>query len=576
MAGDYFNKELFRLRELARHFGNIYPELAPMLRRKSEDPDVERLLEGVAYLTGLTRQKMDEEFPELINDVSEVLFPHFLRAIPSVTLIHFPVKRGTRASIMLPESTEVISIANEGINCRFRTTTSQLLHPIELEATEFHSSVDGAFSVSLDFILNGNLPLSGTDIINLRICLSGEYEDSAKVFLLFSRYLSNLYLESEDGTRVRLCPETVRFPALNETIFPSERDEYSAFRMVREYFIFPEKFFFIELNELSEVKNFRGSKFRVFAEFTERPNWFSGQGNCSFMINVIPAINLYTVYADPIMNTHREHEYIIVAGSEKNWHPDLYKVVNVTATRAGKEDDVIYHPWYAIPDGKEGSVNGRIFRTIHKPNISGTGWDTFLSLYYTPDEERVTEILSVSALATDGMSTARLRIGDICIPTDYTPDGFRFSNISRVSPPFFPRDSVSLRWTLLSQMTLGFISAATTESLKKILSLHVYHGQAVSIEESNIRRIEGIQSVRSVPRHHIMGYSGVVHGYSIDITCNPSFYEGPGDLYLFGCILDDLFAALSACNTFTQLNLEDLSTGEKYQWPARSGSRILI
>ena len=35
-------------------------------------PDVERLLEGVAFLNGLTRQKLDDEFPELLQELGLV------------------------------------------------------------------------------------------------------------------------------------------------------------------------------------------------------------------------------------------------------------------------------------------------------------------------------------------------------------------------------------------------------------------------------------------------------------------------------------------------------------------------
>ena len=74
----YYESELNNLKGLAAEFAATHPALAPMLASPSGDPDVERLLEGVAFLTGLTRQKLDDEFPEFIQEIAQVLFPHYL------------------------------------------------------------------------------------------------------------------------------------------------------------------------------------------------------------------------------------------------------------------------------------------------------------------------------------------------------------------------------------------------------------------------------------------------------------------------------------------------------------------
>ncbi|WP_300785937.1 type VI secretion system baseplate subunit TssF, partial [uncultured Desulfovibrio sp.] len=61
----YYQKELSVLREDAQAFGRRYPALAPMMQPGS-DPDVERILEGVAYLCGRIRQRLDQTAPELL------------------------------------------------------------------------------------------------------------------------------------------------------------------------------------------------------------------------------------------------------------------------------------------------------------------------------------------------------------------------------------------------------------------------------------------------------------------------------------------------------------------------------
>ena len=67
MFNRYYQEELQNLRERAREFSAVHPAAAPMLGGQSSDPDVERLLEGVAFLTGLLRRKLDDELPEVIR-----------------------------------------------------------------------------------------------------------------------------------------------------------------------------------------------------------------------------------------------------------------------------------------------------------------------------------------------------------------------------------------------------------------------------------------------------------------------------------------------------------------------------
>ncbi|MGM0404259.1 MAG: type VI secretion system baseplate subunit TssF, partial [Thermodesulfobacteriota bacterium] len=83
MLHRYFQQELDHLRDLGQAFSKAHPAVAPMLSGSSTDPDVERLLEGVAFLTALLREKLDDEFPEIIHELVQLIWPHYLRPVPS-------------------------------------------------------------------------------------------------------------------------------------------------------------------------------------------------------------------------------------------------------------------------------------------------------------------------------------------------------------------------------------------------------------------------------------------------------------------------------------------------------------
>src|SRR5829696_2488499 len=88
----YYNGELAYLRELGAEFAQRYPKVAARLLLESdkcEDPHVERLLEGVAFLTARIRAKIDDEYPEIADALLGVLCPHYQRPIPSMSIARF-------------------------------------------------------------------------------------------------------------------------------------------------------------------------------------------------------------------------------------------------------------------------------------------------------------------------------------------------------------------------------------------------------------------------------------------------------------------------------------------------------
>ncbi|MBP9569056.1 MAG: type VI secretion system baseplate subunit TssF, partial [Aeromonadaceae bacterium] len=61
----YFQDELYRLRQQGGELAAAFPSLCRYLGHAGADPDVERLLEGAAFLTATLRARIDDQFPEL-------------------------------------------------------------------------------------------------------------------------------------------------------------------------------------------------------------------------------------------------------------------------------------------------------------------------------------------------------------------------------------------------------------------------------------------------------------------------------------------------------------------------------
>ena len=89
----YYERELTFIRQMAVEFAEKYPERAGRLLlgpNTCDDPHVERLIEAFALLCGRVHHKLDDEFPEITESLLEVLYPHYLRPVPSQAIAQFP------------------------------------------------------------------------------------------------------------------------------------------------------------------------------------------------------------------------------------------------------------------------------------------------------------------------------------------------------------------------------------------------------------------------------------------------------------------------------------------------------
>ena len=86
----FYNRELDAIRGLAKEFADAHPKIAGRLRLSAEiadDPHVERLLEGAAFLSARVQQRLDDEFPEISDALLSVLYPQYLAPIPSSAIV---------------------------------------------------------------------------------------------------------------------------------------------------------------------------------------------------------------------------------------------------------------------------------------------------------------------------------------------------------------------------------------------------------------------------------------------------------------------------------------------------------
>lgn len=576
MLDRYYEQELRHLRDLSVQFSKENPALAPMLSGPSSDPDVERLLEGVAFLVGMARHKLADGFPEFIQELARLLFPQYLRPIPCTSIIVFAPAGKLNEPAHVPAGVEVNSAPVEGTSCVFRTCYDVEVYPLALQDVQVVKKPGTPAAIKLIFELNG-MALPQWKASTLRLFLAGAFPDASKLFLLLSRYLQSIVVSAPNAGTLTLPPGALTPVGFSgaQALLPYPSHIYPGYRLLQEYFILPEKFFFLDMEGLDRWDNRgTGTKFDVEFRLRETPDWMPEVRRDSIVLHATPAVNLFSYDASPIALDHQRSEYEVAPAGATKAHYQIHTIDQVVGFRQGVTREKPYYPFgfFRQPTEEESGT----YHTVLKPSAVTRGTDVYLSVIYAPDEAPGEETLSIKLTCTNGTLPENLLMGDISKPSGTSPERLTFKNIRPPTAFQMAPANDALLWRLLSHLTLNYFSMATAQNLKTLLSLYLFsEAHERGLDVANRKRIDSILEVKAEAASRLVsGY--MMRGWNIRVKCQPDHFAGEGDLFLFGCILDHFLGCYAGLNSYTRFEIEDAFTGERYQWPERIGQQRLI
>src|SRR5690606_9867946 len=186
------------------------------------------------------------------------------------------------------------------------------------------------------------------------------------------------------------------------------------------------------------------------------------------------------------------------------------------------------------------------------------------------------QTLTIRLSCTNGDLPSRLRPGDINRPTRTTSELVEFSNLIPPTESQQAPVGKAMLWRLLSHLALNYLSLADSENLKALLALYIFPGRGGrETETANRKRVQGLQDVTVRASDRLIN-GAVFRGQDIEISALKEGFAGPGDLYLFGAMLERLLASFSSLNAYTAMTLIETQTGERHRGAPRLGARRLI
>jgi type VI secretion system protein ImpG len=591
----YYQSELTALRQLGKRFAERSPALAPFLGQAGRDPDVERLLEGFAFLTGRLRQKLDDELPELTHSLMHLLWPNYMRPLPAFSMLQFDPLKRPGGALLVPRHTPVESKPIQGVTCRFRTAFATEVLPLALNGLDYSVKGDGAL-LSLRLAMSADGHLGDLDLKQLRLHLSGERYISQLLYLSLLRHLGGvqLVLLNAAGKPLQGADERplvpLQLPASNvqpvgfaedQALIPYPLNTFRGYRYLQEYFAFQDKFLFVDLLGLDVLKRVpedvlkqaRGIELRFDIHKAGvqriRPTLDNVRLYCT------PVVNLFAHDAIPIRLDGKQDQYLLLPSELDSEHCGVFSVDRVTGWKPGGKGYEEYVPFESFEHDASFDVPlARPHYSVRQqPSLLGDGLETYLSFGLRNLDQH--ETLSIELTCTNQNLPRQLGLGDICMPSEDTPEFLTFRNISAVTPSYAPPLHRDFLWKLISNMSLNYLSLANVDALKVILEtydLPRYYDQHA--EKVSKRLLDGLKSIshQHVDRLH----RGLpVRGVRTQLTINPEGYVGEGDLFLFATVLNEFFALYASLNSYHELRVQS-TQGEVYQWTPRMGQQPLL
>ena len=617
----YYNRELQHLREMGGEFAREFPKIAGRLALEAvacADPYVERLLEGFAFLAARVHLKLDAEFPRFTQSMLDTIYPHYLTPTPSMAVVEFhpDLTEGALAEgFVIERGTSLRGNLGRGEQtaCEYRTGHDVTLLPIQITEAQYYTRELASLEVPKHFEAKAGIRIrlqctagltwGEIDLKKLSLFLRGGQQTPARLYeQLFGHTMAVI---AQSTMRPVQWQKTLPATSVHragfdnrEALLPHEARSFHGYRLLHEYFAFPERFMFAEIRGLDEalVENDQ-TVMDLIVLLDEADLELQGMvegGN--FRLFCTPAINLFPMRTDRIHLSDRFSEYHVVPDRTRPLDFEVYRVEGVEGYGARADEEMRFESFYSATDLGAGGggggayyVTNRVSRTPSQKErqfgrrSSYAGSEIFISLVDASSAPYKSDLrqLGLDTLCTNRDLPLQMAVGRG--RTDFSMDiSAPVEEVRCVAGPTPPRPSHAegeITWRAVSHLSLNYLSLIDTnerEGAAALRDLLRLYGDA---SDPSIRKqIDGVKSVTYRPvtrRVAVAGPIAFARGLEVAATLDEDAFEG-SSAFLLGAVLERFFAKYVSINSFTETVVHTVDRGQIMRWQARVGQRHIL
>jgi type VI secretion system protein ImpG len=614
---DLYNRELAHIRVMGAEFAKEFPKIAGRLGGLDEfqpcqDPFVERLLEGFAFLAARVQLKLQAEFPRFTQSLLETIYPHYLAPIPSMCIVKFQPdldESGLADGFVIPRDSSVYGTLGKMDQTRneYRTAHDITLWPIQVQEANYYTRELASLEIPNISNVKAGIRIRIQSFAGLNV---SELKLDSLIFHLMGvgevpMHLYEQFFADAVGVVVQPTAKPIKWQKVfdascirrvgfdnKQKLLPYDARSFQGYRLLHEYFTFPQRFMFVELAGLnSAIQRCDQNQLDVVILFRESNKELESAINAdNFGLFCSPAINLFNKRLDRIPISDKYFEFHVVPDRTRAQDFEVYKLTKVMGYGALSDQVQEFLPFYLAKDlGESGTGGYYVTNRVPRPKSqdasvkarrsrSYAGSEVYISLVDSTAAPYSTELkqLGVDALCTNRDLPLQMPIG--LGNTDFTLEQTApCTSIRCLGAPTLPKSSHAegeIAWRIINHLSLNYLSLTNTDeregasALRDLLRLY-----SDNADLQTRKQIDGVKSIACKPISRRITTSGSIafaRGLEVTVTFEEAAFEGSG-VFLLGAVLEQFFAKYVSINSFTETVVKTLERGEIMRWTMREG-----
>ncbi len=605
---EYYEKELQYLRGTGAEFAAAYPRIAGRLGLSSQecsDPYVERLLEGVAFLSARVQLKLDAEFPTFTQSLLEAVCPDYLAPTPSMCIVRFEpdTADGSLAEgVQIPRGTTLRGHIgpDEQTPCIYTTAQDVTLWPITIVEATY--AIHGAADAQIRLVLESpaDVPLRELPMDSLSIYFGGSGDVALRMFESCCGRAKTVTYGCPNGSWTQDVGTRVIQPMgfeQDHALLPFGPRSFSGYRLLHEYFALPDRFRMVQLEQLTPALKRCDSNRLAITIHVARPlskrdtdleRTFSAEHT---QLYCSPAVNLFERKSGRVQLSELRREHAVTIDRTRPLDFEVHSIKHVVGFDDSNRAVQEFSPLFGARGGAEGQGcytlrrQTRLASTREKRVGSRTsylGGEVSLSVSdpdMPPIREDVCQLgVRVYATNRDLPITMPVGVGQ----TDFSlEDSFPVLSTRIVSGPTPPTPSPAVgevSWRLISHLTLNYLSLLDEDdsgatAFRGLLALYVHAAPAGTRHQINGLKSASVSSaIDRAPRD---GPIAFIRGLDVRLEFDESRFEGASP-FILASVIDRFLPRYVSINSFTRTHMYTAEEGDIAPWPIRPGTRGII
>jgi type VI secretion system VasI/ImpG family protein len=588
---DYYRDNLNYLRGLSSEFAAEFPKIAKRLLLSEfdcQDPYIERLLEGTAFLSAKVEKKLDEGYYPFLESVLNSIAPDSLYPVPSGGVLELDLNRGDeniRKGTELTAGT-VFETVIPGINspCRFSCAEDTPLAPFTLTRAEYIQDLsifgiknaEAESALHIQFSAPGGAVLSLTD--NIQIFFGVSEADASLLLRLLAHDTVGVYIKNSEGEGFEaLSGVNFAIPMMTgEKLFGSQaKTNNRGLRILQNFLIYPDFFKFFSIRGLGSAVGNVGSAADLVIVFRRREQALTANiKTSSVKLNCVPVLNVFSRRSDRITIEGDAYEFHIVPDRTAMRDYEVVAIKNIDFYN--EKNDLTFSAANFYGDSRTIEKKKQIFFSVKRRRklverqsavrSSYSGTEVFVS--FSPFGDDAYQFAADLLVTNRDLPLLLQNENEFSSPSTLVQ---RASFITTPTRPDYPLVDRGDRedFARLSHIVLNLSALLWQEGDQPLeLLRNMLRSYPVRPIEETERMINGITGLSSEADTFQFIRKGAVFyewGWRLRLTMDEDAYAGMG-FYLFALIVAEILKSFTPINTFLEIHFDTLQSGNIAVW----------